>query len=149
MPDLDLDAIEAALTPRPGREPGWDTEDAERWLCELIALCRAQRVELERAERRVAELDAEAQREAMVADQILERAERAERVETAAREMLRFGEHEGPCTNHDDASGTESCELHAEAFERRQAALRAALAALDEEAARALPEGTTTPAEES
>jgi hypothetical protein len=50
----------------------------------------------------------------------------------AAREMLRFGEHEGLCTNHDDASGTEPCSLHAEAFERREGALRAKLAALDE-----------------
>jgi hypothetical protein len=50
----------------------------------------------------------------------------------AARGMLRFGQHEGPCTNHDDASGTERCVFHAEAFERREATLRAALDALDE-----------------
>jgi hypothetical protein len=50
----------------------------------------------------------------------------------AARGMLRFGEHDGPCTNHDDASGTEACVFHVEAFELRQVALGAALAKLDE-----------------
>jgi len=58
---------------------------------------------------------------------------RAERVEAAAREMLRFGEHEGLCTNHDDASGTESCVFHVEAFNGRRDELVAALAAASAE----------------
>lgn len=41
MAEVDLDALEARLSPRPGRrEPDWDTDDAERWLRDLIAECR-------------------------------------------------------------------------------------------------------------
>lgn len=52
---------------------------------------------------------------------------------SAAREMLKFGEHEGPCVL--DAH-TGKCTAHAKAFEERQRELADRLAALDEEAAR-------------
>jgi hypothetical protein len=54
--------------------------------------------------------------------------ERAERLEAAATEMLKFGAHGGLCTNHDDASGTEPCTLHVKALNARAEALRAVLA---------------------
>jgi len=75
MADLDLDAIEAALAPAAGHtEPGWDTEDAERWLRALVAEVRRLRTEVAKASvrRELSEI----------------RDKRAERVE-AALELLR------------------------------------------------------------
>jgi len=44
-----------------------------------------------------------------------------ESVEEAAREMLRFGAHEGPCVHAAPYGG---CSRHRAAFERRKAALQ-------------------------
>lgn len=46
-----------------------------------------------------------------------------ERLRAALGEMLRGGQHDGPCTNEGDPY--DSCDLHGEAAERRRAQARA------------------------
>lgn len=38
----------------------------------------------------------------------------------AVRELLKGGEHEGPCTNEDDFEGNRACDLHIETCKRRE-----------------------------
>lgn len=47
----------------------------------------------------------------------------------AAREMLKFGQHDGPCDNVDEETGFREgpCSLHLAASDRRQSNLRALL----------------------
>jgi hypothetical protein len=59
--------------------------------------------------------------------------ERREQVRAALEEMLKYGQHEGPCDNADPETGIQwegaaACDLHIAASEAREKIARAALA---------------------